>query len=366
MRKAEAALEEVKDKVEVAKIKIDDTVRAINREQLPTPPVKISNDFKIKEMEKPTAFFLFREDFEPNNKVSFNGTFKSRWAVKFNDGVDIDGTIQNPLFRTFYDIQLNGPVGKSNLQVKVKQDRLTAQLDFGHHLVHNEVSATQSHRNLFTFLNPYVYFECNDKIRDHLYGIGLMTYFNRDYRDHWRLDFKQGSTGLDWQLTHNLLAKHRGFFLNWILGITYNKALAFKNRQFMVGYDRDEVNANLELIAKEGPVNDWKIEKATASASYDFRERGLLGLMAETSFVDRIDTKHVDDFSFAYRNKLRRDLEFKGKLSARGNANFFFNYIVRDGFNIQTSFLTSLVDRKDLKGFLGAPFGLGLKIKYAA
>jgi len=355
----ENAADEVKEKAAVVGRALEKEVESRPR---PLPPVKISNDFTVTDLEKPTALFLFREDFAADNRITFNGKFRSRWVVKWNAFLAVRGNSQAPAFELLDDAQINGPIGRNSLQLKFKQKKLSAQLDFNHHLIHNDYELATKRHNFYTFLNPYLYFECDRSLRNHLYGLGWMTYISTKYRDHWRFNFSEKENKLSWDLTHNMLFRHRGFFANWVLGLTTTDTLFFNDRRFMIGYDRDEINVNVEAYDKKGTIRDWAVDAVTASASYDFRERGLLGIYASKFFGEGTDPNRLQDLSFGYRNKLRRDLEFKTKVSTTGLVHFFFNYRVRDGLNVHTSFLGALTD-KTKKGFLEMPFDLGLKIK---
>jgi len=360
----------VDDSAQEVKAKAAEATRAIRREieSLPTPlpPVKNSNDFVIMDLEKPTALYLFKEDFAADNKVQFNGRFRGRWTVKVHSALAVGGNTDAPRFEFVDEAQLNGPLGQNDLQVKFKPQKLSAQLDFGHHLVMTNYKwGTRHYVN--TFLNPYVYLETDRALRNSLLGIGLMGYFNRVYRDNFRLNFFNKEDKLGWDMQYNALVRYSGFFFNCALGLTFTDALFFKDRKFMLGYDRNEVNANVEFFNRPGTFREWACDSLGLSLSYDFREKGLFGVYATKPFAalsldPRVAAPSLDDVQFGYRNKLRNDLAFKTKFGLRGLASFFFNYRLRDGLNLHTSLLTNILNR-DKKGFLELPFDFGLKLK---
>ena len=108
-----------------------------------------------------------------------------------------------------------------------------------------------------------------------------MFHLDRALRINARFNIHKNESGWDWDIQKNCLYKHRGFFINTFFALTFNKWLEFKNRKLLVGYDRDEVNANIEVGVDKGAYNEWNVKDLIGSLSYDLRERGLFGLQID-------------------------------------------------------------------------------------
>lgn len=347
-------------------------------EQLPNPlpPVKNSLDFNIEDLEKPTALYLFREDFAADNKVAFNGKFKGKWTVKVNSVLGVGGTLNAPKLEVIDDAQLNGPIGHHNIQLKFKPTKFSAQLDLGHHLslhkahVHNNV---KDHFHLFS--NPYLFYETDRVFKKQLLGLGLILNTSNGIKDNTRLNFRWQEGKFDWDITSNTLFKSRGFFFNWFLNMNIRDALNFSDRRFLLGYDRDGINANLEFNFAKGSFRDWKLSQTTLSGSYDFREPGVLALLLSKNYAaigatgdaqvaDAGKEKALEhDIAVGYRNKLNNNTELKTKFAYSGLASAFVNHRIQEGLNLHLTVQTNITNKNN-KGFLEYPFDLGLKLKF--
>lgn len=328
---------------------------------LPAVPVKVSTDYSIADLEKPTAVHLFREDFGPDNRVQFGGKFKGNWTVKANAAVKVEGSANHPRLFLSDDVQINGPVAGTNLQLKLKPDLVSAQMDFGHTFFRAEYDTPQGAVRIDQFVNPYLYFESDRVFNNQLYGLGVMYYLNNFLRDNIRLNFYKRENLLNWNLQSNTLYSYKGMFLSMLFTLTYNDFFALKNRRLMLGYDKNDINANVELGFEAGSFKKWNLVDTTATVSYNFREKGLMGVFFRTYFM-RDNTTPINECGVGYSNRLSKDLDFKAKLSLSGILNLFANYRLREGLYVQPSVMTSL-SSPSKKGFLTLPFDFGLKVK---
>ena len=338
-------------------------VREVQLPRIPVPfvPVKVSNDFSISELEKPTAVFLFREDYAPDNRIQFGGKFKGRWTVKANAAMKIEGSTHEPRLFMSDDLQINGPIAGTNLQLKFRPEVLSAQLDFGHTLVQNDYDTAQGALRINHFINPYLYFESDRSFHNQLYGVGAMYYLNNLARKNFRLNFYKRENVLNWNFQLNSLYSYGGFFLNTLFTLTYNDFFAMQNRRLMLGYDENDVNANVEFNFEGGSVKKWSLSDVTATAAYNMREKGLFGLFLRSFFLHTQSTP-VTDFGVGYSNRLNKDFDVKAKLSLNGVLNLFMNYKLQEGLYLQPSLMTSLLSQSK-RGFLNFPFDFGLKVK---
>lgn len=356
---------QVSQAYDAAKNTAADATRSIKKELEDKPlfavPVKISNDFNIEDLEKPTALYLFREDYNHDNKLAFNGKFKGRWTVKLNAALQVEGSCNEPKLAIVDDAQLNGHLGSNALQLKFKPAKVSAQLDFGHHAIHSHTHGKGYEVVNQSFLNPYLYFDTSRDLKENTYAAGFMFYFDTWLRTNSRLNLRRKEGKIDWDIQENALFRHKGFFANYHFGYNFTDAIQFRARKFLLGYDKNEVNVNLELGVAKGSWREWKLDSSTASLSYDFRERGLFGLIAELNPA-KAELPKSEDISLGYRNKLRKDVELKTKLSYKGLAALFLGFHLKDGVNLHTSVSTNIIN-KDKKGFLEMPFDFGLKLK---
>lgn len=327
----------------------------------PFVPVKVSNDFAISDLEKPTAVFLFKEDYCPDNRIQFGGKFKGRWGVKANAAMKVEGSANQPRLFLTDDVQINGPIAGANLQLKFKPEILSAQMDFGHTLIQNDYETAQGPVRINQFLNPYLYFESDRTFNNQLYGLGMMYYVNNFVRKNMRLNFYKRENVLNWNFQLNSLYAYRGMYLNMLFTLTYNDFFSLKNRRVLIGYDQNDINANLEVNFDGGSITKWNLSETIATISYNFREKGLFGLFLRSYFL-RDNSTPVHDFGVGYSNRLSKDVDLKTKLSLNGILNLFVNYKLQEGLYVQPSLMTSLVSQSK-KGFLNLPFDFGLKIK---
>lgn len=338
-------------------------IREVNTTKITAPfvPVKVSNDYSINDLEKPTAVFLFKEDYCPDNRIQFGGKFKGKWNVKANAAMKIEGSTNQPRLFLSDDVQINGPVAGTNLQLKFKPDLLSAQLDFGHTLIQNDYDTAQGPMRINHFLNPYIYFESDRSFNSQLYGLGTMYYLNNFLRKNIRLNFYKRENVLNWNFQVNSLYAYRGVFLNMLFTLTYGNCFAMNNRRVILGYDQDEINANVEVNFEGGNIKNWNLSETIATVSYNFREKGLFGLFLRSYFLKNGNSA-VHDFGVGYSNRLSKELDMKAKLNLNGILNLFLNYKLQDGLYLQPSLMTSLVNQSK-KGFLNFPFDFGLKVK---
>lgn len=373
---------------EDAKSKVKETARSVREElaQHPAPlaPLKNSLDLNIEDLEKPTALYLFREDFAADNKLAFNGKFKGKWTVKLNSILGIGGNVNAPKLELYDEAQINGPIGQNSIQLKFKPAKISGQFDFGHHLAYNKVHVENGQpHNTFLYANPYLYFETDRVFKKELYGLGALINFNRELREDFRLNLRNQEGKFDWDISNNGLIKAKGFFASWFFNFDLKNSLNFSDRRCVLGYDRDGINTNVELNFGKGNYKNWNFNQATISGSYDMRERGTFAAIFTKTFAatdkpatggdaqaagqanaDAASKAPVagEDFAIGYRNKLRPDLELKTKMSYKGLCSLFFNYRIREGLNIHSTLQTNIVNKNN-KGFLEYPFDFGLKLK---
>ena len=130
-------------------------------ESNPLPPVKNSLDYNIDDPEKPTSIYLFREDYGADNRVSVLGTFRGKCTVKVNSFLAVGTSSEPPILRMFNEVQIHGPIARRDLQIKLKPDRVSAQLDLGHHQLEETAGGN---RSVPSFLNPYLFFEADREL----------------------------------------------------------------------------------------------------------------------------------------------------------------------------------------------------------
>ncbi len=368
-KKLDQAAEDIKRGVSNATSSV---AREIKKLDAPLPPVRISNDFNIEDLEKPTALILFREDYNADNKIQFNGKFRSKWTVKFNAAINLAGSLSAPQLELVDDAQINGPVNGNELQLKFKPKLFSAQLDFGHKLIHTFYNTQNDSSHLYTWFDPYLYFDSDRLFNSETLGLGVLIKTNDFSRSNTRLNLRKKENVANWDINNSFLFKHRGFFLNTALNFTYKDTLIFQTRKALLGYDKGDVNANAEVNFGSGPIQNWGVDKSSLSLSYDFRERGTLGLMGNVN-LNRGKAEGApqgaasaaepgEDLAIAYRNKLNKNTEVKAKFSLKGLASIFLNFKVKDGLNIHTTLGTNLLNNNK-KGFLELPFDFGLKVK---
>lgn len=354
-------------------------------------PVPASNSLAhcLEDLEKPTAIFMLKEDYAPDNKVQFQGKFKGRWTVKVNSALGIKGDLESPSFDLIDDAQLNGPVGNNTIQLKFKPKKFSAQLDLGVHTLTKKEPTLEDNIGSRTYWNPYLFYESDRSFKNKLFGLGAMLYPCKGSKINARLNLRHSEDKVNWDISKNLSILKQGFFLSSFCNLALENDLTFNDRRLLLGYDKEGINANIGLDFGKGQFKQWDGAITSLSASYDLKEKGVFGAYYETS-IGTLPTKAgaessqgplegaqggsgarlqgndisgaLDDFSIGYRNKLNRDLEVKTKLSLKGLAMAFFNYRIRDGLNIHSTIQTNLVNQNK-NGFLNLPFNLGFKIK---
>lgn len=382
---------------ESSRPKGSDPPRPITLESVfnPLPPVKNSLDFIIEEFEDPMGLLLFRRDFTPSNKLSFHGMFRGRWTVKLNSFLGIGGQWPTPVFEMLDEAQLNGPVGRYDAQIKFRPARVSAQLDFGHHLMLHRTYIDKGARiDKYSFWNPYILAETDRSFHRQLYAMGAMIHSNGSFRGNFRLNLRSRDSVFGWDISANASARHNGFFASWLLNFGATDQLFFNYRRFLLSFDRRRLNLNAELSFDAGNFRQWQVNQAIFSVALDLKELGQVGLMLApksgtdipTSLARRAsgvdfsppDLRHpsvdpqltssavahspADDFALAYGNRITHNCLLKAKVSVRGDAATFFNFRIRDGLNFHVSLKTRLSQNK-LKGLLDLPFEFGAKIK---
>lgn len=325
-------------------------------------PLKTSLDYNLEDLEKPSALFMLREDFAADNKLAFNGKFRGKWTVKVNTLLAVGGSRENPKLEVQDDAQLNGPVGKHKVQLKFKPKKFSAQLDFGHHLISNNVTLKDGTQvNSSSFLNPYLFFESDRVFKKQLFGLGVLTHTNHCLRSNARINLKNEESKLDWDISKNVYAHHKGFFGNFFTNWKFADSFIFNERKALFGYDRDQLNLNCEINFAKGSFRDWKLQNSSVSASYDMKVNGAVAAAVEQNYAAQGD-KTPQEVSFGYRNKLTRDLEVKSKLTLSGLMSLFLNYKLKDGLSVHSTLAAKMGDSQK-KGFLEMPFDFGIKLK---
>lgn len=355
------------------------------------PPVKNSLDYNIDDPEKPTSIYLFREDYCADNQVSILGTFRGKCTVKFNSFVAVGNSFEPPTLQMFNEAQIHGPIGKRDLQIKLKPGRVSAQLDLGHHQLEETVGGQ---RTTPSFLNPYLFFEADRELQKRLAGVGCLITRGNFYKNNFRLNLRHGQRAVDWDIGSNVTLKHKGFFFSSLLNFCLKGGLQFNSRRFTLGYDRNSFNVNAEVGFGRGSLRDWRPEFGTFSLAYDLREFGVFGLLYSagesrrmkngcaligargvrsfngleqfpvnsiTSLSD-LKTHIKDNFAFAFRKTLNDRTEIKTKFSVKGPNAFFLSYRLHENVSIQTTVQTLVASEQNL-GFLDLPFEFGLKLK---
>lgn len=325
-------------------------------------PLKTSLDYSLEDLEKPSALFMLREDFAADNKLAFNGKFRGKWTVKVNTLLAVGGSAESPKLEVQDDAQLNGPVGKHKVQLKFKPKKFSAQLDLGHHLISNSVALRNGTQiNSSSFVNPYLFFESDRVFKKQLFGFGVVSHTNHCLRSNSRLNLKVEESKLDWDISKNLYAHHKGFFGNFFTNWKFTDAFIFNERKALFGYDRNQLNLNCEVNFGKGSFRDWKLQSSSVSASYDMKVNGAVAASVEQKYGAQGETA-PQEVSFGYRNKLTRDLEVKSKLNLSGLMSLFLNYKLKEGLSIQSTLAAKMGDSQK-KGFLEMPFDFGIKLK---
>lgn len=346
---------------------------------VPLPPVRNSLDHNIDDPEKPTSIYLFRENYSADNRVSWVALFRGPASVKFS--------LALAAARVENEAEIHAPLGKFDLQLKLKKDRVSAQIDLGHHLL-----AADKAKGLF--FNPYALVEIDRVCERKLVGVGCMVTRDTRYKNNLRLNLRQDHRGTAWDFNSNTTLRKRGFFVGSLVNFTYRNGLSFNSRRFVFGYDRHCLNVNAEIGFGRGGLREWPAELRTLSAAYDLRELGLFGLLLSAgpgegqtrrnslfyaqglqSFngldqlpppaehpVKELVGRLGRNFAFGYRNTLNRNLELKTKFSLKGPNALFLNYRLKENLHLQTTFQT-LVAGEASKGFLEMPFEFGAKLR---
>lgn len=329
------------------------------------PPVMNSFDFPVDELEKPVAVRVFQDGFAANNSASLYWKFQGRWTARFQSGLFLGTQTQNSRFGFLDEAQINGPVGKYDVQLKFKANKLSGQLDLGHHAFwRKQVKAHPFFANLFW--NPYIYLEADRECSAGHMGMGLMAHYGDRFRTNLRLNLRSYQTGFFCDLTKNVALRHNGLFANCFIKTAFNDKLLFPERRMIFGYEKDRYNMNVEVEAEPGSYSKLKGKVNSLSGSIDLRDNGIIAatlLLHEPSRIEEgvaFDEEKV--LVLGYRNKISKNLEVRAKISTRSQLGCFVNYRVLKGMNIQASIDTGLTGAMK-QSYLNLPFDFGLKIK---
>ena len=329
------------------------------------PPVMNSFDYPVDELEKPVALRVFRDGFAANNSASLYWKFQGRWTARFQSGLFFGAQSTNSRFGSIDEAQINGPVGKYDVQLKFKADKLSGQLDLGHHaLWRKQVKAHPFLANLFW--NPYIYLEADRECTSRHLGMGIMTHYGDRFRTNFRFNLRSYQTGFFWDISKNVALRHNGLFANFFAKTSFTDQLVFPERRMIFGYEKDRYNLNIEVEAAPGSYSELKGKVNSLSGSIDLRDNGIIAatlLLHEPSRTEEgvaFDEEKV--LVLGYRNKISKNLEVRAKLSTRSRLGCFVNYRVLKGMNIQASLDTGLTGAMK-QSYLNLPFDFGIKLK---
>lgn len=329
----------------------------------PYLPAKNSNEYSITDLAKPTAVSLFREQFSPDNKIQFNGIFKGNWTVKTNTSVKVDNIPGQAKLNMTDDVQINGRFAETSLQAKLKPTLISTQFDFGNIYFRNAFNGKYGPMVFNNFINPYASFEIDRTLKNHVWTFGMIYFTNDFLRKNFKVNIFKKESKYNWDLQVNNFLTCSGFFLNYLFTVNYANSISINNRKVLLGYEKNDINANLELNFKNGGVKDWKITETMTTLSYNLKENGIFGVYLRNLYNLRSDCSVQNEFGVGYSNKISKELDVKAKINLQGILSIFTNFKLNKNLSVQPSLLTSF-GGLDRQGFMTLPFDFGLKIKF--